>query len=301
LVGRPRDDVERIEADRRRRTPPREHVLDPCGAVGRHETQRRRTLRAKAIEEPLERRFVSSLLHPHHARRLVIDHDGQVALAATEAHLVDPDLPQPVQAIDGSRPFFHDPADDPTDRSPRDAHQLGQRRLRHVNRQPGTLLLEVFREARVVPSPRHPRHHDPVPAAAHPWRLCFDERQRRSQIQGSPPPSAFALVIEAAAPTAHATASALSPPNPHPRHRRASLVQLHRLHHGARDAEQTSPYNGLAHVPPPAEPTVCKPILAGRRDVRPTSIHAPSVSTLNPRKRQGSLKKAAAFFAKESQ
>jgi hypothetical protein len=128
-----------------------------------------------------------------------------------------------------------------------------------------------------------------VLAAAHPRRLRLDEGRRRPHVQRPPPPTPFAPVVEAAPTPADATASPLPSPNPHPSHNRAKpLVELHRLPNRSRDAEQTSPYNGLAHVPPPAEPTVSEPILAGRRDVRPASFHAPSVSAFSPRKRQGS-------------
>jgi hypothetical protein len=139
--------VERIHADGCLRTPTFQDAPDPRRTVSRYESQAASPRWPKPIEEALQRRLVSAFLHPDDTGCLVIDHNGQISLPATEADLVNTDLAQPVQPIDLSRAFLDDPADDPTDRPPGYARQLRQCRLRNMNRKPRALVFKNRREA----------------------------------------------------------------------------------------------------------------------------------------------------------
>ena len=68
-------------------------------------------------------------------------------------------------------------------------------------------------------------------AAGHPRCRAFDERQRRPEIQSTPPPAPVAEVITGAASPAHTAALTLAPDGPD-RHDDLSLIaNLHVLHH----------------------------------------------------------------------
>jgi len=154
----------------------------------------------------------------------MVDHDGDVALSFAEGELVDPDPPQPLErvalpdALVGGNSF-----DDPPDRRPADPHQLTDRALGGVRRQPGRLLLERPSEATAVTRPGSARDHDAMAAALDPRRLPLDERLCRAEVERSPAARPLAAVIAPSPPPADTTARAITPPRTHPDNNRVVL------------------------------------------------------------------------------
>src|SRR5450759_246372 len=67
--------------------------------------------------------------------------------------------------------------------------------------------------------------------AAHPRRVGLQERPDQAQVQGSPPPPAFALFIAGAALPAATTPALGRLPGPHRHHDGLlSIVEIHALH-----------------------------------------------------------------------
>src|SRR5664280_1113720 len=100
-----------------------------------------------------------------------------------------------------------------------------------------------------VPRPRHLRGDDPMLGAAHPWRVRFQERPDLTEVQGPPPPPAFALVIAGAALPA-ATAATLGRLPGSRRHHEDlfDLVELDVFHDDLGQPEQPSPQPCRTHA-----------------------------------------------------
>ena len=74
-------------------------------------------------------------------------------------------------------------AHDRPDRAPHDAHQLADRGLGRVHRQPRHLIIEGIRVARVVAGPRHTRHGGTVLRTVHPRRVGLQHNPHRACVQ----------------------------------------------------------------------------------------------------------------------
>jgi hypothetical protein len=112
----------------------------------------------------------------------VVDDDREVALAAPDRDLVEPQAPQPGEQVALGLGVGHHARADPTDRAPRDPHQRGDRGLGRVDRQPRGLVLKAARELRVVARPRHRRDDHAMPFALDARRLGLHERRRHAEI-----------------------------------------------------------------------------------------------------------------------
>ncbi len=136
-VAQPHD-VERVGAAHRVRASVGDHVGDPVRAVGGDmgdlgaSTRRRRL---QGVEEGMPGSAVSRPGAAHTSRpRVVVDHHGQVPVAALVGDLVDPDPAQP-----GERGRCRRSTSAQTrvmiapDGAPRDPHQLGDRRLPDIS------------------------------------------------------------------------------------------------------------------------------------------------------------------------
>ena len=66
---------------------------DPLAHVARDELELRFPLWAQCLEEQLDRLLVPAVGSPDEPARVVVDDDGQVAVALTVGELVDPDPP----------------------------------------------------------------------------------------------------------------------------------------------------------------------------------------------------------------
>jgi len=217
----------------------------------------------------------------------MIDHDGEVSLALAVADLVDPDPPQPIKQIDLAHRLGRDTLEDRADRPPRDAHQLRDRGLRRVHRQPRDLVLERPREPRAMPRPRHRAHDNTMAPARHPRRLGLHERERRAEIQRTPPPAALAEVETRRPAPAHPAAIPLSEARPDAHDHLALAAEPDVLNDNSAQPEQPRPYPDTAHA-------VSAPSGSGREEARTlgTARHAPFLSrSPHPRKRQERLKK----------
>ena len=185
---------------------------------------------------------------PDQPAAVVIDDNGQVALPAAMAYLINADPPQPGEQIDLALRLIGDAFADPADRSPRDTHQLRNRGLGAVDGQPRRLVLERAREPRVVTRPRHRADHDTVATARHPRRFGLHERERRAEIQRAPAPPAVSKIETGTAAPADTAPIMLPPPRPG-RHDDLSLIaDPHVLDDRPHQAQQPRPYPCAAHV-----------------------------------------------------
>ena len=165
-------------------------------------------------------------------------------MAALVADLIDADPAQvrePVGRGLGVGVGDH-PGHDRPDRAPGDPQQVADGGLRAVRHQPRGRVIEGVGVAGTVPRPRHLRGDDPMLGAAHPWRVRLQERLDLTQVQGPPPPPAFALVIAGAALPA-ATAATLGRLPGSRRHHEDlfDLVELDVFHDDLGQPEQPSP------------------------------------------------------------
>ena len=131
------------------------------------------------IEERAQRGPVAARRGPQQPARIVIDHDGDVAVAAFVGDLVDPDPGQPVQAVTDGFDVGPDPSDDRTDGAPGDAHQLGDGGLGTLRDQPRHRLVKAQSVPCAVSRPRHVRDHDAVLTAGDPWRVGLQPHLHR--------------------------------------------------------------------------------------------------------------------------
>lgn len=184
------------EAERRLRALLAHGAGDPLAHIAGDELELRFPLAAQLLEEAGDRLLVAPVGRPDQSAAVVVDDTGDVALALAIGELVDPDPAQPLQPVTAPRLLVSDhPLNDPAHRQPGEPHQLADRALRALRRQPRHLLLELARKPGALPRPGHPRDHDPVAPALDPRRLRLHERLRRPDVERPPTPSALAAVI----------------------------------------------------------------------------------------------------------
>jgi hypothetical protein len=166
---------------------------------------------AGELQVPLAARLVPDLA-THLVQRIGREHHDVKRIDAPDR--VDPDPCQAVEQIDLALSLNGDPFDDRADSPPCHPHQLRDRGLGCVDRQPADLILKSASEPAVMASPRDRAHHDTVIAAAHPWRSGLHERERRPEIQRSPSPAPLTEVISRRPAPAHPAPIPLAPPRP---------------------------------------------------------------------------------------
>jgi hypothetical protein len=168
----------------------------------------------------------------------MVDDDRQVLVVTLVGDLIDPDPGQAGEPVMQRLDVGPDPGDDRPHRAPRDPHQLRDRGLGALGRQPGDQVVEAEGVTRAVPSPRHRLHRDPVRQTAHPGRLRLQPDRDRAQIQAPPPPRALAPVIAPAPPAA----SVRLLPRPHTGDQHLlDRVELDPLHDRLLHAQQGTP------------------------------------------------------------
>ena len=90
-VGGKLDHVERVDAALGVRAALGNRAGDPGGHVARHQFHLFAALFPELVEEPEHRRAIAASACPHQPAGVVVDHDGQVAVALAVRDLVDPD------------------------------------------------------------------------------------------------------------------------------------------------------------------------------------------------------------------
>jgi hypothetical protein len=178
----------------------------------------------------------------------MVDDAGQVAVAAAVREIVDPDPLQAGELVATGERLTGDALADRADAAPRDPHQLSNRLLGDVDREPADLVLERGREPRVVTRPRNPRDDDLVALATHAGRIGLQVRERRTEIQCSPQPAALPRVLARAAPPANPAPVLLSRRRADRHDDRLVVLQAHVLDDRPLDAEQHLPYPSTAHA-----------------------------------------------------
>ena len=241
-VGGPFDDVERVGAEDRIRAFPPDGIGDPARAVRGHVGDEGAPVLAQRIEECGERRGVAARRSPDQPPRSVVHHDGEVLVAPLVADLVDPDPGQVREPVEQALGVVPDPFDDRPDRPPRHPHQLSDRGLGRLRRQPRHLLVERASMASVVASPRNGCHDHAMIPALHPRRIGLHEHLDRTKVQRPPPAPARARVVRRATPRALPAPVPLPLRRPHRRDEHAPvLVELHALDHRVLEPEEPTP------------------------------------------------------------
>jgi len=128
-LGGEHHDVERVDASDGVGNAFGDRTRDPRGHVGRHQFDLFAAFFAERVKERQHRLAVPAGCGPDQAAGVMVHDDGQVPLALAVADLVDPDPSEPVEQIDLTHRFGGDPFDRCANRSPRDAHQFGDRGL----------------------------------------------------------------------------------------------------------------------------------------------------------------------------
>ena len=178
----------------------------------------------------------------------MVDDDREVSLTLADRDLVEPQACDAGQEIAALALVGHHPLADPPDCPPRDSHQLADRLLGGVDREPRDLVLKCRGEPRVVPGPRHHRDDHPVLLALNARRVGLKEAERRAEIQRAPAPATLSQVITRAAPPAMRAAVALAETRTDRNHDRAVSRDLDGLHDSLAQAEQPGPYSLVAHA-----------------------------------------------------
>jgi len=234
--------MERIGHTDRTRTPVCHDGVDEVGPIGGHVGDLGAAVFTKEVEELTHRGAGAARRGPHQPALVVVDDDHQVLVALLVADLVDPDPPQTRQAVVFGVDVGPDPADDRSDGAPGDPHQLGDRGLRSLGRQPRHLLIEGVGMAGIVTCPRHRGDYHPVLAAGHPWCVGLQHHIHRAQVQRPPTPTPCAGVVARAASTTDSAPATLPLGGSHRGDQQFRvLVELDPLDHGLLDAQQAPP------------------------------------------------------------
>ena len=175
----------------------------------------------------------------------MVDDHGQVFVAALVGDLVDTDPPQPGEGVDRGSGLIPDPGDDRADRAPGDPHQLHDRSLGALCRQPGDLLVEGVGVTGTVAGPRNLGDHHPVLATADTRRVGLEEDHHLTEVQTAPSAPSRALVIPdrpALTPAAPCRGPRCRPDMRDQPHRPIEiLLELNVFDHRLLDPEESSP------------------------------------------------------------
>jgi hypothetical protein len=181
-------------------------------------------------------------MRPHQPAAVVIDHDGEVLVAALVGDLIDPDSLQAGERIDLGRDVGPHSSDDRSDCAPSDPHQLGDCCLGALRGQPGHLLVERAGMSRAVSGPGHLSHRRPMGGAVDPRGVSFQDDLDGSHIQPTPPPPPLTTVIPRGPRSTRSASTPARSSRPHMGHQNLCLViELDVLDHGALDAQQGAP------------------------------------------------------------
>jgi len=130
--------MEGIRAAHRSRAAFGDDIGDPVRRVRGHVSDLRTALGAEQVEEPAQGGLVPARRGPDQPPTVMIDNDGQVAVALPVADLTDADPAQPREPVDPGHGVGGNPGDDRPDGAPGDAHQLHHRALRTRHRHHAT-------------------------------------------------------------------------------------------------------------------------------------------------------------------
>jgi len=241
----PTDDVKRVGASHGVGTSIADHVSDPCGPISGDMGDLGASTRPRClqrIEEGAHGRAFPAGTGPHQAAAVVINHDGQVLVAALVGDLIDPDPRQAGERVEPGRGIGPHPSDDRSDCAPSDPHQLGDRGLRALGGQPGHLLVKRAGVSSAVAGPGNLPHGRPVNRAIHPRGVSLEEDLGGPHVQRTPPAPTLATVIPGSPRPAGTASTPTRSSRPHMGHQDLRLVvELDVLDHGVLDAQHSAP------------------------------------------------------------
>jgi len=252
-VVRPFHDVKRVGADGCLRAPLRDGCAKSGGCVHADEFELLADVVAGSGEEREQGGLVLPGVRKEEPACVVVDDDGQVAVAAAVAHLVDADAANTFKAPMKRLGLLGHPFHDGDDAAPRNVEDLRHGGLVGSARQPGDEVLERSGEARARPCPRDMLDHHAVLRTPHSGCVGLDEGLHEAEVERTPPPPPAAGVVRRApSSTARATAGVLGvvPDVEHDLRLLAPDVD----NDGTLDTEQPGPYSVFAHF---RIPTMC--------------------------------------------
>ena len=173
-VGGPADDVKRVGAADGVGAALANNVGDPFGPVGGDMGDVGASPRPggfQRIEEGAHGGAVPAGMGPDQAAAVVVDHDGQIFVAAFVGDYIDPDPCQAGERVDPGFGVGPHPGDDGSDCAPSDPHQLGDCLLGALGGQPGHLLVEGAGVSSAVSGPGDLSHRRAVGGAVDPCDL----------------------------------------------------------------------------------------------------------------------------------
>ena len=194
-LGRPPDQVERVEADERVRGPDRDRAVDPLGAVTRHELQLPGPSVAELVEELPDGGLGTALARPDHPAGHVVAHHCQVTLALLVLDLIDRDGDEPVEQIDLGERFIGNADTHRVHRPPRHRVACSRSGLVRRDRVVDHQVLERATERAVMARPWHRRDRWTVHRAAHPPPDRFELNGRVRGVDVTPTTQPTAVVV----------------------------------------------------------------------------------------------------------
>src|SRR5205807_4404602 len=115
-VDRPGDDVEGIGTAHCLRRAAGDDPGDPVGHVRRNMGELGGAVGTELIKEHVQRGVVASGTSPHQPAAVMVDNHDEIAVPPLVGDLVDPDAPQPVEAVNGGVDVCVDPGHDRANR-----------------------------------------------------------------------------------------------------------------------------------------------------------------------------------------
>ncbi len=200
------------------------------------------SFRTERVEESAQGGHVPARGRPHQPATVMVDNNSQILVATLVGDLINPDPPQVGERVIELLHVTPDPGDDRPHRTPRDPHQLGDRGLRRLSRQPGNVRVEVMGMPGLMPCPRNGRDRDTMDTARHSRRVGFQIHLNRPAIKATPAPPPTARVVSRTPTVARPAAVLCRSCGPDLGQQNPSfLVELDAFHNRFLDTEQSSP------------------------------------------------------------
>ncbi len=102
------------------------------------------SFRAERVKECGQGGHVLARGRPNQPTTVMVNNNSQILVATLVGDLINPDPPQVGELVMKLLRVIPDSGDDRPHRTPRDPHQLGDRGLRRLSRQPGNVRVEVM-------------------------------------------------------------------------------------------------------------------------------------------------------------
>ncbi len=172
----------------------------------------------------------------------MVNNNSQILVATLVGDLINPNPSQVGERVIKLVRVIPYSGNDRPHRTPRDPHQLGDRSLRRLSRQPGDLRIEVMGMTGMVSGPRNSRNRHTMNPTRHPRRVGFQIHLNRPAIKATPAAPSHPRVVSRAALLTDPAPVLYRSCGPDPGQQNPSfLVELDAFHNRFLDTKQTSP------------------------------------------------------------